>query len=640
MAIYTSAYTQPQIDEAVRRVLSGRTSDGERQVTLVQGESFASQVTEANTEYIVKYDFNLGGASVSMPSNSILTLKGGIISNGTIVCDNTFINGFKGLNKDIVLSGTLRGDAVQFDWFVNEVVSKSDYTTFLANGYLTGTVPTISNTNRTILTMLMNVAKTIEFGKGIYPFDAQMNILPSIKGQGIHDTLLWAPASSMFYCSTVGSMEVRMSNLAIEADGYVVYLENTSQYTLSHHHLFIDSASLMSYNQDCMYKDNSGNLFVVYDMNISNTIMACGPDKVIINGFNSSSNEFHDLSDANWFFDTGVVNNKRGKSTAFFKDTSMQICEGFNIVYKGLKYFAVITSDALYMNISDCNFEYTSSDAQNLQYIFYCDGGSNNIVKLRNINYIGSPTGGYHFYGNSEITNLHIDSDSDVYIYNCSLRVSSGFGKVYCITKPLDSQGRKRRLYVAEPGSNYNDSTNSPTKDEFTAKADVDSLYGFPTFMKTAFNEHLTEGSFTDFYLTLRAPKDRSFYHPKSKAIVKWNSAGNSLQEIPSNYSELEYSVNTVTANGAISLDGTIPLHVVTLSGDATSVTLSTNPAAGHSCHVIFTAANEQTVTITHDATNRVCPNGTDPDPLTVPAGGYVEIDFLKAGNKVYLRGI
>lgn len=53
-------------------------------------------------------------------------------------------------------------------------------------------------------------------------------------------------------------------------------------------------------------------------------------------------------------------------------------------------------------------------------------------------------------------------------------------------------------------------------------------------------------------------------------------------------YGEISYGVNTVTTSGAISLNGTTPLHVVTLNGNASSVALSSNPVAGHSCHVIF----------------------------------------------------
>ena len=100
------------------------------------------------------------------------------------------------------------------------------------------------------------------------------------------------------------------------------------------------------------------------------------------------------------------------------------------------------------------------------------------------------------------------------------------------------------------------------------------------------------------------------------------------------------HGTNSVTASGAIQLNGSIPLHVVTLNGNVSSVSLSTNPAEEYNCHVVFTASSQYTVAISHDSTNRICPDGADPSPFTVPAGGYVELDFLTIGGKVYLRGI
>ena len=104
-------------------------------------------------------------------------------------------------------------------------------------------------------------------------------------------------------------------------------------------------------------------------------------------------------------------------------------------------------------------------------------------------------------------------------------------------------------------------------------------------------------------------------------------------------YGNITYGVNTATGSGAITLDGSIPLHVINLSGNVSSVSLSTNPSSGHSCHVIFSASSEYTVAIAHDATNRVCPEAEDIS-LTIPAGGYAEIDFLSANNKIYVRGV
>lgn len=110
-------------------------------------------------------------------------------------------------------------------------------------------------------------------------------------------------------------------------------------------------------------------------------------------------------------------------------------------------------------------------------------------------------------------------------------------------------------------------------------------------------------------------------------------------------YSEIGYGVSaTSSAGGALSLAGTTPLHVITLNSAAVSgVTLSANPAAGHSCHIMFvnSTSADLTVDIAYDSTNRITPDaGTL--TLTVPASnaGYAEVDFINVNSKIYVRGV
>lgn len=55
------------------------------------GIPFASQVTEPNTKYIIKYDFDLGEEEVTIPEDCILEFDGGSISNGIVIGDGTGI---------------------------------------------------------------------------------------------------------------------------------------------------------------------------------------------------------------------------------------------------------------------------------------------------------------------------------------------------------------------------------------------------------------------------------------------------------------------------------------------------------------------------------------------------------------------
>ena len=60
-------------------------------VILRKDKSFSEQVTLPNTIYEIRYDFNLNGESVDVPSNSTLRFNGGTIVNGLLILEDTLI---------------------------------------------------------------------------------------------------------------------------------------------------------------------------------------------------------------------------------------------------------------------------------------------------------------------------------------------------------------------------------------------------------------------------------------------------------------------------------------------------------------------------------------------------------------------
>lgn len=90
----------------------GRASENSyqyKQVVLVGGGTFLDQIVESNTKYIIKYDFDLGGQSINIPSNCILSIDGGSISNGTLIGNNTVLlntNKADNILNNITLAGT------------------------------------------------------------------------------------------------------------------------------------------------------------------------------------------------------------------------------------------------------------------------------------------------------------------------------------------------------------------------------------------------------------------------------------------------------------------------------------------------------------------------------------------------------
>ena len=157
-------------------------------------------------------------------------------------------------------------------------------------------------------------------------------------------------------------------------------------------------------------------------------------------------------------------------------------------------------------------------------------------------------------------------------------------------------------------------------------------------------------------------PNDNTTYQFEQDGnTLKMGTNGGAKSNIytPSiSYPNVGYEVAIAADNGntanAITLDGGKPLHIITLTGAVTSVAFATGklPAVGHSCHVIFTAATATKVSIAHVSTGAVryiCPEGSSPSDIDVPAGGYAEIDLLRGADTeesnetiswIYVRGI
>lgn len=82
------------------RVYNSTTPDGLGYKILRKSSTFAAQVTEANTIYEVRYEFDLNGGSVTIPSGCVLKFNGGRVVNGTLNLTQAEIIG-SGIDCDI-----------------------------------------------------------------------------------------------------------------------------------------------------------------------------------------------------------------------------------------------------------------------------------------------------------------------------------------------------------------------------------------------------------------------------------------------------------------------------------------------------------------------------------------------------------
>ena len=169
--------------------------------------SFASQVTEANMKYVIKYDFDLNGGSVTIPKNCVLEFDGGSLSNGELILNNTEITDNAILFCNV--SGTIKNSVVNILWFGISSNSSEDCSVAF------GRIQQLDLGNHYEGTTVGQ--KTLYIPSGIYHF-SNPAIIPelwrsvNIKGDN-HSTKLYFDLSSAINGFVVKAYEVRISNI-------------------------------------------------------------------------------------------------------------------------------------------------------------------------------------------------------------------------------------------------------------------------------------------------------------------------------------------------------------------------------------------------------------------------------------------
>lgn len=100
------------------------TSNGKGYIILRTNTPLANQLTQENTIYEVRYNFDLNGKNITLPAQSILHFTGGSFSNGVVTGNNTEISGNARLYCS--LAGTFSGTC-KVKWFLKKLTSNQDY---------------------------------------------------------------------------------------------------------------------------------------------------------------------------------------------------------------------------------------------------------------------------------------------------------------------------------------------------------------------------------------------------------------------------------------------------------------------------------------------------------------------------------
>ena len=72
-------------------------------------ENLISALSNNKTYYVISEEVDLSGKTIEFPKNAIIDFRGGVIRNGTIICNDNTLVGFSGLSENVSVKGTVRG---------------------------------------------------------------------------------------------------------------------------------------------------------------------------------------------------------------------------------------------------------------------------------------------------------------------------------------------------------------------------------------------------------------------------------------------------------------------------------------------------------------------------------------------------
>lgn len=93
-------------------------------VIMRKNKTFAEQVTETNTIYEIRYDFNLGAANVTIPEGCTLSFNGGRITNGRLLLSNnvTILDGvLSDVGVQVVRGATIINSTITRNSVINNI---------------------------------------------------------------------------------------------------------------------------------------------------------------------------------------------------------------------------------------------------------------------------------------------------------------------------------------------------------------------------------------------------------------------------------------------------------------------------------------------------------------------------------------
>lgn len=152
-----------------------------------------SMISKENTIYIIQYDYNLNGQTITIPSGCVLLFEGGSFSNGTIIGNATKIR--TGLRQIFATTITLNGSwdiRALYPQYFGAIVNSD----IISNGYDS------TNAIQAAITNGENLNKPVYFTPGYYAISRTLQV-----GSGKYTALIGTKSTIKAYIYALNTMD-------------------------------------------------------------------------------------------------------------------------------------------------------------------------------------------------------------------------------------------------------------------------------------------------------------------------------------------------------------------------------------------------------------------------------------------------
>ena len=326
-------------------------------------------ISKPNTIYIIQYNYDLNGAKITIPENCVLDFQGGSLRNGSITFNNTKVKGYRNIFNNISINGYIDGD-IYFDWFTPYKVEDIPQSTNIDinDNILNNIINYLYlNANRT------NQRNNIIFGKGIYPFNNQINIQNGLYGigfygKGMANTALIFPNSYGFRGITGGDIgDCMFKDFWIEANGapFSFYVNpdnpNADRFNALHDSEFINLGIYSRGNSDFVFGANMSWSGFLYHNKFDNIGIQGQTGQYLFHCVSSLGTVFSNIYDL--YRDFKGKNFTNASETILFGNCDGVFIRDSNFTYNRMKQIFYYTDTVSGGNVSNwfyaqnCNFE-------------------------------------------------------------------------------------------------------------------------------------------------------------------------------------------------------------------------------------------------------------------------------------------